>query len=173
MYISTALLEFAIIVIFVIVFYYNDKKKRQIDAEKREFEDEIKSLKKQIEALERKLSDLEERERERFVLVIENEIYRVQSEGHYTKYTEDELCSMILEYGEKIGVTTIEDISFFLFEDTIKAALYASKGYFDIHTSPSGARYRIGKKGKHIPVTDEEIEMLKNYDFDFIFDSLA
>lgn len=162
MYIPWVLLEIGTIVFFLIIIHSSESKCKL----ERGYELDIKDL-------ERKLSDLEERERKRFVLVIRNEIYRVQSKGHYTKYTKDELCSMILEYGEKIGVTTIEDISFFLFEDIIKAALYASKGYFDIHTSPSGERYRIGKKGKHIPVTDEEIEMLKNYDFDFIFDSLA
>jgi hypothetical protein len=165
MYISTALLEFATIAIFVIVFYYNDKKKRQIEAEKREFEDEIKSLKKQIKKLE-------ESEKKIFSKVLENEIYHVQASGEYTKYDADDLRDIIILYGRLIGVTSIDDISTYAFEDTIKAALYASKGYFDIYQTPTGETFRIGKHGKHIPITEEEEEMLRNYDFDFIYDSV-
>ena len=165
MYISTALLEFAIIVIFAIVFYYNDKKKRQIDAEKREFEDEIKSLKKQIK-------NLEELEKNIFSKVLENEIYHVQASGEYTKYDADDLRDIIIHNGNLIGVTSIDDISAYTFEDTVKAALYASKGYFDIYQTPTGEVFRLGKNGKHIPISEEEEEMLRNYDFDFIYSSV-
>lgn len=173
MYIPLILLEIATIVFFLVIMHNSEAKSKLKYNHEWDVRDLERKLSKQQEETKKLQEEFEEIEHERFVIVIKNEISRVQLEGHYTKYTEDELCAMILENGEKIGVTAIEDISFFFFEDTIKAALYASKGYFDVHTSPSGARYRIGKNGKHIPVTDEEIEMLENYDFDFIYDSLA
>ena len=111
-------------------------------------------------------------QKEDFAFVIKNQISLVQKKGLYSSYDPEDLCRMIIDNGYIIGVDKIQDIDFDKFEKTIKAALYADKGYLQAWQSDSTQLFRTDQYGKHIPLTDEELNKLKNHDFDFIFDSL-
>lgn len=173
MYIPMILVEIITVIVFAIIIHNDQVKQEQQRKHEWELEDSRREMSKEIMKLRKQVSELQEIETNRFALVIRNEIFRVQSQGLYTDYDADDLCDMILEHGSRIGVTSIENICFVLFERTIKAAIYASEGYFDIHMSAYGEPFRFGKNRKHIPITDEEIEKLENYDFDFVYDSVS
>lgn len=117
-------------------------------------------------------SDAYLKEKEDLAFVIKNMVILTQSKGLYSQYDPDELCQIIKDNDYIIGVKSIQDIDFKHFEKTIKAALYADKGYLQAWQRDSTQLFRMDQYGKHIPLTDEELNKLKNHDFDFIFDSL-
>ncbi len=110
--------------------------------------------------------------KEDFAFVIKSQVLVTQAKGLYSRYDPDELCRMIVDNGYIIGVEGIQDIDFEHFEKTIKAALYADKGFLSIYQSDNKDQFRIDDRGRHIELTDEECAKIRNYDFNFIYDSL-
>jgi hypothetical protein len=107
-----------------------------------------------------------------FKYIIIKQLEIVHKKGLYISYSIDDLCQMILDNGYIIGVEKIQDINFEHFEKTVKAELYANDGYLSIFQGDRYPQYRLGKHGEHIPLTDDEIDRMENYDFQFIYDSL-
>lgn len=149
--------------------------------------------KKELDQLNDELREAKEKSLTVTNDVIYKLVEQVQNKGLYTNYKTSVLCDIILRNSKITDIIfddellddniedddeeyclDINDVDFDHFENTIKTALYADKGYLTIHypTDIDKPMYRLGKYGKHIPITAEECEKMNNKNYDFIFESI-
>lgn len=162
----------ALLILFIILY---GMAQDQLSLEKRDrkrAQEAVRDLEQSRNNLWKEKNDFYCKQKEDFQFVIKKQIENVQSKGLYSRYDPNELCRMIIENDYIIGVRCIQDIDFDHFEKTIKAALYADKGFLSIYQSDTKDQFRIDDRGKHIELTDEECAKIRNYDFNFIYDSL-
>lgn len=161
-----------LIIIFVALYASAVDKLHDAQAKNDNYEHAIQSYEESRSRWFKEQSDNYRKNKEDFAFIIKKQISLVQKKGLYSHYDPEDLCRMILENDYTIGVKDIQDIDFEHFENTIKAALYADKGLLQAYQSDSTQLYRIDQHGKHIPLSDEELEKMRKKDFDFIYDSL-
>ena len=136
----------------------------------------IDRYKESEQKLFKEQNDAYRKGKEDFAFVIKSQVLMTQAKGLYSRYDPDELCRMIIDNDYIIGVRGIQDIDFKHFEKTIKAALYAEKGYLTWYQKDCEDKIvnvRVDDRGRHIPLTDEELIKMRNHDFEFIFESIA
>lgn len=66
------------------------------------------------------------------------------------------------------NIVTVEDFLKYDFDYILKVTKYAKNGVLDIYYSPDEQPFRIGVDGKHIFLTDNEVEKMENKDYSFL-----
>ena len=148
--------------------------------------DEIRELKVTVDDLKRKnwelvneVCSLENGQTKATVALL---VKAATENDKFAGYSEDELTEIFEENLPYLDIETIDDLLSSKSEKYIKICMCANKGLLDIHscwTSDDDDKlfrddrlYRISIKNRRIYLSDEQVAMMKNKDFDFILKTI-
>lgn len=175
--------EIILIILFTIgIFYFDIKPKSRAEEEKQENNNHIKSLEKEIFDLSEKNYVLEKEKKELESNLSTYEVYAKLLEKLYSApakslygYTRNELSIIMLknrEYFSMFNEACI-DIDLTDIEYIIKLALCGHLGYLKIYQNSDNSTYkRLTPNRKFVELSENELYMMQDYEYDFILDSI-
>ena len=161
--------------IFLIIFiwaYYREQVKSS-DESNETLNKKIWHQQGEIKELRARNIELQNQMRKDLHIAIYNEVKHTKKQKLWADMSYDEIADMVFKHAKYIPIESIQDISSIDIKKAIKTAWCAERGLLDycqIYDIYGDKLFRISINGTRIFLSDEEIKMMDQNNYDFILD---